>query len=73
MASSRNNTLLLLLLDGILSQDEQSTSIALEQIKKLDPSLASITSSGSESDNDDNDENWDNSPALQSSSSLDDY
>ena len=63
MASSRNNTPLLLLLDGILSQDEQSTSIALEQIKKLDPSLASITFSESVSDNDiDNDE--------QSSSSL---
>ncbi|OEU19638.1 hypothetical protein FRACYDRAFT_235696 [Fragilariopsis cylindrus CCMP1102] len=63
MASSRNNTPLLLLLDGILSQDEQSTSIALEQIKKLDPSLASITFSGSVSDND-NDEQSSSSSSL---------
>jgi ankyrin repeat protein len=73
MTSSLNNTPLLLLLDGILSQDEQSTSIALEQIKKLDPSLASITTSGSENekdDSDDNDDNLDDSPASSSSSSL---
>eukprot|EP00531_Pseudo-nitzschia_arenysensis_P018427 CAMPEP_0116137322 /NCGR_PEP_ID=MMETSP0329-20121206/12189_1 /TAXON_ID=697910 /ORGANISM="Pseudo-nitzschia arenysensis, Strain B593" /LENGTH=605 /DNA_ID=CAMNT_0003632235 /DNA_START=210 /DNA_END=2027 /DNA_ORIENTATION=+ len=35
--SSRNESSLLLLLDGILSQDEQSTVTALKQIKKLDP------------------------------------
>ncbi len=35
--SSRNESSLLLLLDGILSQDEQNTITALKQIKKLDP------------------------------------
>ena len=38
-ASPRNNTPLLLLLDGILSQDEQSTGAALAQIEKLDPTI----------------------------------
>ena len=37
--SHRNNTPLLLLLDGVLSQDEQSTVTALRQIEKLDPSF----------------------------------
>lgn len=38
-ATPRNNTPLLLLLDGILSQDEQSTDTALRQIEKLDPAF----------------------------------
>jgi len=37
--SHRNNTPLLMLLDGILSQDEQSTITALKQIEKLDPAF----------------------------------
>lgn len=37
--SNRNNTPLLLLLDGILSQNEQSTGTALAQLQEIDPSF----------------------------------
>jgi len=43
-ALQRNNTPLLLLLDGILSQDEQSTSTALKQIERLDPAFQYLQS-----------------------------
>ena len=35
----RNSSPLLLLLDGVLSQDEQSTNLAMEQLQAFDPSL----------------------------------
>lgn len=38
-ATPRTNTPLLLLLDGILSQDEQSTDTALRQMEKIDPAF----------------------------------
>lgn len=64
--SLRNNTPLLLLLDGILSKDEQSTSVALEQMKQLDPSLGSITFTAKD-DDDNDDENNDNYDEKDSS------
>jgi ankyrin repeat protein len=36
-SAHRDNTALLLLLDGVLSQDEQSVGIAFDQIEELDP------------------------------------
>jgi ankyrin repeat protein len=43
-ATPRTNTPLLLLLDGILSQDEQGTDTALRQIEKLDPAFQYLQS-----------------------------
>ena len=42
--SNRNNSSLLLLLDGVMSVDEQSTAPALEQIKKLNPDFQCLKS-----------------------------
>jgi len=44
-ASHPNNTPLLLLLDGVLSQDEESTDTALKQMAKLDPKFQYFQSS----------------------------
>jgi ankyrin repeat protein len=41
----RNSSPLLLLLDGVLSQDEQSIDLAMEQLHALDPSLRDIRAS----------------------------
>ena len=53
-ASQPNNTPLLLFLDGILSQDEQSTDTALKQMAKLDPKFQYFQSTKAHSTNGNN-------------------
>lgn len=45
-SSHKNNSPLLLLLNGVLSQDEQSTAAAIEQMKKIDPGFYSSSGRG---------------------------